>query len=173
MQHFWQEVLTFIVFAGCFLCLSCVRVRLIKVSAMRVPYHIVTCLLALLCCKRFHVVEHLFSDSVHESMNQGARCSSEPSDVHGERPVLAWSAAPFGMALWEKRKIMIDDGFLNNHPVQASSFLSMRRAQHVNGLIAMSVRREFVLMSVVFFQGRACKACALLVRVSGLQVDTR
>ena len=173
MQHFWQDVLTFIAFAGCFLCLSGVRVRLIEVSAMRVPYHIVTCLLALLCCKRLHVVEHLFSYSVHESMNQGARCSSEPSDVHGERPVLAWSAAPFGMALWEKRKIVIDDGFLNNHPVQASSFLSMRRAQHVNGLIAMSVRREFVLMSVVFFQGRACKACALLVHVSGLQVDTR
>ena len=81
---------------------------------MRVPYHIVTYLLALLCCNRLHVVECLFSYSVHESMNQGARCSSEPSDVHGERPVLAWSAAPFGMALWEKRKIVIDDGFLNN-----------------------------------------------------------
>ena len=111
VQHFWQDVLTFIVFAGCFLCLSCVRVRLIEVSAMRVPYHIVTCLLALLCCKRFHVVEHLFSDSVHESMNQGARCSPEPSDVHGERPVLAWSAAPFRMALWEKRSIVIDHCF--------------------------------------------------------------
>ena len=128
---------------------------------MRVPYHIVTCLLALLCCKRFHVVEHLFSDSVHDSMNQGARCSSEPSDVHGERPVLAWSAAPFGMALWEKRKIVIDDGFLNNHPVQASSFLSMRRAQHVNGLIAMSVCREFVLMSVVFFSRTSLQSLCL------------
>ena len=27
----------------------------------------------------------------------------------------------------------------------------LRRAQHLNGPIAMSVRREFVLMSVVFF----------------------
>ena len=53
-------------------------------------------------------------------------------------------------------------------------YSALRRAQHLNGPIAMSVRREFVLMSVVvFFQGRPCKACALLVHVSGLQVDTR
>ena len=30
-------------------------------------------------------------------------------------------------------------------------YSALRRAQHLNGPIAMSVRREFVLMSVVFF----------------------